>query len=73
MIYVIIIALIALYLLNNKEGYSAVLNISSYSNEPSYSSPNSGLDWLNVSDLEYGKLVSNLQGKKDAVRIRNLV
>jgi len=70
-IYVIIIALIALYLLNHKEGYSTVLNIST--EQPSYSSPNSTLDWLSVSDLDYGRLVSTLQGKKEAVRIRNLV
>jgi hypothetical protein len=67
-IYVIIIALVALYLLRSKEGYSEYATII-----PSYSSPNSDLDWLNVSDLEYGKLVTQLQGKKDAVRIRNLV
>ena len=70
MIYVIIIALIVLYLLNRKEGYSTVLNIST--EQPSYSSPNSTLDWLNVSDLDYGRLVTTLQGKRDAVRIRNL-
>ncbi len=70
-IYVIIIALIAFYLLNRKEGYSKVLNIST--EQPSYSSPNSTLDWLSVSDLDYGRLVSTLQGKKEAVTIRNLV
>ena len=70
-IYVIIIALIVLYLLNRKEGYSTVLNIST--EQPSYSSPNSTLDWLSVSDLDYGRLVTTLQGKRDAVAIRNLV
>jgi hypothetical protein len=70
MIYVIIIALIVLYLLNRKEGYSTVLSVRT--EQPSYSSPNSTLDWLNVSDLDYGRLVTTLQGKRDAVRIRNL-
>ena len=72
MIYVIIIALALLYLLNRKEGFETPLNISSV-NEPSYSSPNSTLDWLSVSDLDYGRLVTTLQGKRDAVSIRNLV
>jgi hypothetical protein len=71
MIYVIIIALALIYLLNRKEGFETSLNIANI--EQSYSSPNSTLDWLSVSDLDYGRLVTTLQGKKDAVRIRNLV
>ena len=71
MIYVIIIALALLYLLNRKEGFETPLDISNV--QTSYSSPNSTLDWLSVSDLDYGRLVTTLQGKRDAVSIRNLV
>ena len=79
MIYIIIIALVLLYLLSSKEGYETTLympvNIGYEGGVPSYSSiSNTGkIDWLNVSDLDYGKLVSKLQGKSESVRIRNLV
>ncbi len=75
-IYVIIIALVLLYLLSSKEGYETTLympvNIGYEGGVPSYSSISNKVDWLNVSDLDYGKIVSKLQGKSDAVRIRNL-
>ena len=67
-IHLVIIALIFYLLLSNKEEYENVVMETS-----SYSSPLSSIDWLNVSDLDYGKLITTLQGKKDAVRIRNLV
>jgi hypothetical protein len=78
-IYLIIIALVILYLLNkpSQEGYFEAsyntVNIGSQGGIPNYSSPEGMINWLNVSDLEYGKLVSKLQGKDQAVTIRNLI
>lgn len=75
MLYVIIIVLVLLYILGNKEGFDMHINnmstIGKY--EPTYSSREGMVDWLNVSDLEYSKIVSKLQGKNEAVTIRNLV
>ena len=74
--YIIIIALVLLYFLTSKEGYETVLymplDIGYEGGVPGYSSISNNIDWLNVNDLEYSKLVTKLQGKKDAVRIKNL-
>ena len=74
-LYMIIIALVLLSVLNSKEGYAeyTTLDLGRHGGIPSYSSPEGMIDWLNVSDLEYGKLVSKLQGKNQAVTIRNLL
>ena len=74
-LYVIIIALVLLTVLNSKERYAeyTTLDVGKNGGVPSYSSPEGMIDWLNVSDLEYGKLVSKLQGKNQAVTIRNLL
>jgi len=71
----IIIALVLLSILNSKEGYAEyiTLDLGKNGGVPSYSSPEGMIDWLNVSDLEYGKIVSKLQGKNQAVTIRNLL
>ena len=74
-LYVIIIALVLLSIFNSKEGYAeyTTLDLGKNGGVPSYSSPEGMIDWLNVSDLEYSKLVSKLQGKNQAVTIRNLL
>ena len=74
-LYMIIIALVLLSVLNSKEGYAEYITLDLGNNGgiPSYSSPEGMIDWLNVSDLEYGKIVSKLQGKDQAVTIRNLL
>lgn len=74
-LYMIIIVLVLLRVLSSKEGYDTPLNISTSVGqyEPSYSSPEGMIDWINVDDLEYGKFVSKLQGKNEAVTIRNLL
>ena len=77
MLYLVIIALILFYLYNGKkEGYESgymSLNTKSDIGVPSYSSPDSKIDWLKIDDLQYGKLVPKLQGKDRSVSIRNLV
>ncbi len=76
MLYLVIIVLVLLYLLSNeKEGFVEYtsLDIGTNGGVPTYSSPNAVIDWLNMSDLDYSKAVSKLQGKNQSVTIRNLV
>ncbi len=74
MLYLVIIVLVLLYLLTNeKEGFVEYTSLDIGTNGPTYSSPNAVIDWLGMSDLDYSKAVSKLQGKNQSVTIRNLV
>jgi hypothetical protein len=76
MLYLVIIVLVLLYLITNeKEGFVEYtsLNIGTNGGVPTYSSPNAVINWLGMSDLEYSKAVTKLQGKDQSVTIRNLV